>query len=127
MGQQVGAAAVAARLTPPPPTLLPPQQAMLDQLRVAGTGYSFDMAFQQTQIQAHQQAIQLMQNYATSGDVPALRTAAAGADPGDAAAPVDGAVAAGDPAASAAAATAASAAGPALGRARLARSDQGAG
>src|SRR5437763_16569560 len=49
--QMVGSAAAAAHLAPPPPTILPPQQAMLDQLRAAGTGPAFDMAFQQTQIQ----------------------------------------------------------------------------
>jgi len=81
MGQQMAAAAAAARLAPPPPTLLPAQQAMLDQLRASGTGPSFDMAFQQAQIQAHQQGIALMQNYSTGGDVPALRTLAAGAIP----------------------------------------------
>lgn len=81
MGQQVAAAATAAGLAPPAPALLPPQQAMLDQLRAAGSGPSFDMAYQQMQISAHQQAIQLMQNYATSGDVPALRTVASGAIP----------------------------------------------
>ena len=54
---------------------------MLDQLRSAGTGYSFDQAFQQDQIQAHQQGIALMQNYSTGGDVPALRTVAARAIP----------------------------------------------
>jgi putative membrane protein len=81
LGQAVGAAATSAGLTPPPPGLLPPQQAMLDQLRAAGTGPNFDMAYQQAQISAHQQAIQLMQNYAASGDVPALRTVAGGAIP----------------------------------------------
>src|SRR5690348_14793827 len=81
LGQQVGAAAMAARLQPPPPTLLPAQQATLDQLRAAGTGYNFDMAYQQAQISAHQQAIALMQNYATSGDVASLRAAASGAIP----------------------------------------------
>jgi putative membrane protein len=81
MGQQVAAAAASAGLAPPPPTLLPSEQAMLDQLRAAGTGPGFDMAYQQEQIAAHQQAISLMQNYATSGDVPALRTVAAGAIP----------------------------------------------
>ena len=81
MGQQMAAAAAAARLAPPPPTLLPAQQAMLDQLRASGTGPSFDMAFQQAQIQAHQQGIALMQNYSSGGDVPALRTLAAGAIP----------------------------------------------
>jgi putative membrane protein len=79
--QSLMAAAAAARLEPPPPTILPAQQAMLDQLRSAGTGYSFDQAFQQVQVQAHQQALTLHQGYATGGDVPALRTAAAGAVP----------------------------------------------
>src|SRR4029078_11537979 len=37
--QGLMAAAAAARLQPPPPTILPAQQAMLDQLRSAGTGY----------------------------------------------------------------------------------------
>ena len=81
MGQQVGAAAAAAHLPPPVPTLLPADQAMLDQLRATGTGYSFDQAFQQDQIQAHQGGIALMQNYSAGGDVPALRTVAAGAIP----------------------------------------------
>jgi putative membrane protein len=44
-------------------------------------GYNFDLAFRQAQIDAHQQAIPLMQNYASSGDVPPLRTAAGGAVP----------------------------------------------
>jgi putative membrane protein len=81
MGQQMAAAAAAAHLPPLVPTLLPPEQAMLDQLRSAGTGYAFDQAFQQDQIQAHQQGIALMQNYASRGDVPALRTVASGAIP----------------------------------------------
>src|ERR1700740_443241 len=54
LGQQVGAAAASARLQPPPSTLLPAQQAALDQLRAAGAGTSFDMAYQQSQISAHQ-------------------------------------------------------------------------
>jgi putative membrane protein len=61
--------------------LLPAEQATLDQLRAAGTGASFNLAFLQAQITAHQQAIQLMQNYAANGDVPALRTVASGAIP----------------------------------------------
>jgi putative membrane protein len=74
--QMLMAAAQSARVAAPPPTILPPQQAMLDQLRAAGTGPAFDQAFQQVQIQAHQSALQLHQNYAQSGDVPALRTTA---------------------------------------------------
>jgi putative membrane protein len=74
--QMVVAAAQSAGLTPPPPALLPQHQAMLDQLRSAGSGPSFDMAFRDIQINAHQQALQLHQNYAASGDVPALRATA---------------------------------------------------
>ena len=73
--------AQSAGIAPPPPTLLPPQQAMLDQLRASGSGPSFDMAFKNAQITAHQQALQLHQNYATSGDVPALRNVASQAVP----------------------------------------------
>lgn len=74
--QMLMAAAAAARVPAPQPVLLPEHQALLDQLRAAGSGYAFDQAFQQIQIQAHQQALALHQNYATSGDVPALRTTA---------------------------------------------------
>ena len=74
--QMVIAAAQSAGLTPPPPTLLPPHQAMLDQLRSAGSGPSFDMAFKQLQVQAHQEALALHQNYSANGDVPAPRTVA---------------------------------------------------
>ena len=81
LGAQVTAAAQSAGLTMPPPGLLPAQQAVLDQLRAAGTGPNFDMAYRQAQIDAHNQAIALMQNYSTGGDVPALRNAAAGAIP----------------------------------------------
>ena len=81
MTQQMMAAAQSAGMTPPPAALLPPQQAMLDQLRAAGTGPSFDMAFQQAQISAHQQALTLHQNYAASGDNPALKTVASQAVP----------------------------------------------
>jgi len=79
MSQALAAAATAARLTPPAPALLPAQQATLDQLRT--TGPNFDAAFRGVQIGAHQQALQLMQNYAASGDVPVLRNAAQQAIP----------------------------------------------
>ena len=81
LGAQVTAAAQSAGLTMPPPGLLPAQQAALAQLQAAGTGPNFDMAYRQAQIDAHNQAIGLMQNYSTGGDVPALRTAAGGAIP----------------------------------------------
>jgi len=81
LSQAMAAAAVSAGLTPPPPALLPPQQSALDQLRATAPGMAFDVAFQQAQIQAHQNALTLMQNYAASGDVPALRAAASSAIP----------------------------------------------
>jgi len=74
--QLIMAAGQSAGLAPPPPALLPQHQAMLDQLRAAGTGPSFDAAFKTAQIDAHQQALQLHQGYATGGDVPALRDVA---------------------------------------------------
>ena len=74
--QMVVAAARSAGIAPPPPAMLPQHQAMLDQLRAAGSGPNFDLTFKQIQIQAHQDALQLHQNYAASGDVPALRAAA---------------------------------------------------
>lgn len=75
--QMLMAAAQSAGVAAPPPAILPPQQALLDQLRAAGSGPGFDQSFQQIQIQAHQQALALHQNYAAQGDVPALRTTAA--------------------------------------------------
>jgi putative membrane protein len=74
--QMVVAAAQSARIAPPPPMILPQHQALIDQLRAAGSGPNFDMTFKQIQIQAHTDALGLHQNYATSGDVPALRAIA---------------------------------------------------
>jgi putative membrane protein len=76
---QIAAAAQAAGLVPPPPALLPNHQAMLDQLRAAGP--NFDVAFRDVQVQAHQEALALHQNYANGGDQPALRTVAGAAVP----------------------------------------------
>ena len=82
MSQALAGAAQSIGLPSPAPTLLPAQQTMLDQLRASGTGPSFDMAYKSAQISAHQGALSLMQNYAASGDVPALRTVASEAVPG---------------------------------------------
>jgi len=79
MSQALAAAATAAGLSPPAPALLPAQQSTLDQLRT--TGPNFDAAFRGVQIGAHQQALQLMQNYAAGGDVPVLRNTAQQAIP----------------------------------------------
>lgn len=80
MTQQLVATAQSAGLTPPPPTLMPEDQQMLDQLRAAPMG-TFDVAFRDAQVMAHQKALALHQNYASGGDVPALRTLATGAVP----------------------------------------------
>jgi putative membrane protein len=74
--QMIVSAAQSAGLAPPAPALLPQHQAMLDQLRAAGAGPNFDLTFKQIQIQAHTDALALHQNYAASGDVPALRAVA---------------------------------------------------
>ena len=81
LNQAVAAAATSARLTPPAPVLLPSDQAMFDQVRAAGAGPGFDLAYKNAQITAHQNALQLMQAFAANGDVPALRNAAAQAVP----------------------------------------------
>ena len=80
LGSQLMAAAQAAGVTPPPPAMLPPEQAMLAQLRAAPAG-TFDVAYRDAQVMAHQKAIALFQNYASSGDNPTLRAAAAQALP----------------------------------------------
>jgi putative membrane protein len=79
MSQTMMAAAQSAGVVPPPPALLPQHQALLSQLSAAGP--NFDVAFRDAQITAHQQALGLMQNYAASGDVPALRAVAQQAIP----------------------------------------------
>lgn len=76
---QLIAAAQSVGLPPPPPAMMPNHQAMLEQLRAAGP--NFDAAFRDIQIQAHQEALTLHQNYASGGDVPALRTVAGAAVP----------------------------------------------
>ena len=60
---------------PPPPPLRPDQMQMISELR-GMKGPQFDHAYLGQQIQAHQQALALMTNYASSGDVPSLKAAA---------------------------------------------------
>lgn len=79
MSQNMMSAAQSAGLTPPPPALMPQHQQMLAQLHAAGP--NFDMAFRDAQVMAHQQALELHQNYANGGDVPALRSVASAAVP----------------------------------------------
>jgi putative membrane protein len=80
MSAQRLAAAQGAGLTPPPPALSAEHAAMLQQLQ-ATPAASFDMAYRDAQVMAHQQALTLHQNYANGGDVPALRTVASRAVP----------------------------------------------
>jgi putative membrane protein len=80
MSAQLIAAAQGAGLTPPPPALSAEHAAMLQQLQ-ATPAASFDMAYRDAQVMAHQQALTLHQNYANGGDVPALRTVASSAVP----------------------------------------------
>ena len=81
LGQQLMAAAQSAGLTPPPMAMMPEEQQMLAQLQATPAGSTFDMAYRDAQIMAHQKAINLFQNYANSGDNPTLRAAAAQALP----------------------------------------------
>lgn len=72
-------AAKGAGVMPPPPELSPMQKDMISQLIAAGP--NFDRVFLQQQMTAHQQALQLQNGYAASGDVPALKAGAASAVP----------------------------------------------
>jgi putative membrane protein len=78
--QAVKDAAAKANLTVSPPQLTPEQQQNMDTLQPL-TGDAFDTAYVQQQLPAHQQALALMQNYAESGDTPALQDAAKSAIP----------------------------------------------
>jgi putative membrane protein len=61
--------------------MAPHHRQMLDRLSAAGSGPSFDMAYHQAQLAAHQESLQLHQNYASNGDHPELRALAAQAVP----------------------------------------------
>lgn len=69
-----------AGLTPPPPAMLPHHQEMLQRLQTAAPN-SFEAAYRNEQIVAHQEALTLHQTYAAQGDNPALRSVAASAAP----------------------------------------------
>lgn len=73
------ATAAGANVMPPPPELSPMQKDMVAQLSASGA--NFDRVYLQQQMTAHQQALALMQGYASAGDVPALRQAASQAVP----------------------------------------------
>ncbi|HEX8223592.1 MAG TPA: DUF4142 domain-containing protein [Allosphingosinicella sp.] len=77
--QQLTAAASAAG-TPPRPTLMPMQADMIAQLQAA-SGAQFDRVYMRQQVQAHQMALALHQNYARDGDTESLRATASAAVP----------------------------------------------
>ena len=77
---QVMAAARAAGMSPPPPAMMPMQQNMVRQLQPL-SGADFDRTYLQQQVQAHQMALELHQNFAQSGDNAQLRAAASTAVP----------------------------------------------
>ncbi len=78
--QQLNRAARAAGVNVPAPTLLPMQAQMIRDLRRANPR-NFDQLFFQQQVTAHQMALDLHQNYARSGDAPALKRTARAAVP----------------------------------------------
>jgi putative membrane protein len=78
--QQLMTAAHSAGLNPPPPMLMSMQRDMMARLNAA-SGADFDRIFLDEQVQAHQMALSLHQNYAQSGDVPPLRAVAGSAVP----------------------------------------------
>jgi putative membrane protein len=78
--QGIKDAAAKANMTVPPPALSAEQQQMMDMLKPL-SGDEFDTTYLQQQMTGHQQALALMQNYAESGDTPALQDAAKTAIP----------------------------------------------
>jgi putative membrane protein len=74
------AKAKAAGLTPPPAALSPPKIAMIDALEAAPV-VAFDQVYWGQQVKAHREALAVHGTYASGGDVPQLREAAAAAVP----------------------------------------------
>jgi len=74
---------IVAGLTPaitPDPALNSDQQAKLDELK-AKKGADFDTAYVADQVAAHEQALTMLQDYSSGGDVPALKEFATGLAP----------------------------------------------
>ena len=64
----------------PDDTLTAEQQATLDSLK-GKTGVDFDTAYKAAQVDAHQKALDLLNNYSASGDNDSLKTFAKGLSP----------------------------------------------
>ena len=71
----VKAAAKQDGITPKPPMLMPKQTAMISKLRAA-KGTARDALYVEQQKAAHQDALATHQDYASTGDKPALKTVA---------------------------------------------------
>ncbi len=69
-----------AGMSPPPPTLRPDQMNMITQLQGL-SGAEFDRAYMAQQVEAHQQALNLMVNYIKTGDSAPIKAAAQEAAP----------------------------------------------
>ncbi len=67
------AAASASPAVTPDPTLTPEQQASLDALKTA-SGAAFDTAYIDAQRNAHKMTLSALQDYAATGEVPALKS-----------------------------------------------------
>jgi putative membrane protein len=67
------AAAGATPAITPDASLKPDQQSLLDSLKNK-TGADFDTAYAESQVTAHQQALDLLHHYAVDSSVPALKT-----------------------------------------------------
>ena len=65
----------AGMAVPPPPPMRPDQMQMISELS-AMSGRQFDRAYLDQQLQAHEQTLELMNAYASTGEVPSLKAAA---------------------------------------------------
>jgi len=77
---QVKAAAKSDGVTAGPPKLMPEQEKMVADLKAA-KGADREKLYVNQQVMAHQQALELHQTFASSGDKPALKQAASGIVP----------------------------------------------
>jgi putative membrane protein len=75
-----GAAAAASPAITPDPTLPADQQAKLDALKPV-KGAAFDQAYIAAQTTGHQVTLEALRNYAANGEVPSLKSFAAGLVP----------------------------------------------
>ena len=75
LSDEMKAAVEKAGMAPPPPTLRPDQHNMIVQLQEL-SGAQFNKTYLTQQIEAHRQALALVQSYAKTGDAPAIKAAA---------------------------------------------------